>query len=145
MDPHQIRNLTRFSSLEYILLGDLRDVLEEPIDGENRKWLLAVLDALEETLPREFDLEEEDGYMSEVLERFPNWSHQVEGLLRDHERLFEKLKNLRHRIERDSWIAPIANEVRAELRDWIRTLVSHHRRETRLVQTAMNLEVGVGD
>jgi Hemerythrin HHE cation binding domain len=145
MESHDIRMLQQYSSLEYILLGDLRDLLEEPIDDENRKWLLAVLDALIDTLPREFDLENEDGYMSEVLERFPNWSHQVEQLHRDHERMFEKLKELRGRTERDSWIAPIANEVRHDVRDWIRILVAHNRRETRLVQMAMNLEVGVGD
>lgn len=145
MDSRHIRMLEQYSSLEYILLGDLRDLLEEPIDRENRKWLLAVLDALVDTLPREFDLEDEDGYMSEVLERFPNWSHQVDRLHCDHERLFQKLKDLRRRIERDSWIAPIANEVRSEVRDWIRTLVAHNRSENRLVQTAMNLEVGAGD
>lgn len=145
MESHHIRLLKQYSSLEYILLGDLRDLLEEPIDSENRKWLLAVLDALIDTLPREFDLEDEDGYMSEVLDRFPNWSPQVENLHHDHERLFEKLKELRARIARDSWLAPFANEVRRHVRDWIETLVAHNRGEMRLVLKAMNLEVGVGD
>lgn len=145
MDSLHIRMLEQYSSLEYILLGDLRDLLDEPIDRENRRWLIALLDALIDTLPREFDLEDEDGYMSEVLERFPNWSHQVDRLHRDHAELFAKLKELRGRIERDSWIAPIANEVRRDAREWVRTLVAHNRRETRLVQTAMNLEVGAGD
>ena len=137
--------LEQYSSLEYILLGDLRDVLEESPDDESRKWLLAVLDALLETLPRQFILEEEDGYMAEVLERYPSWSAQVERLHRDHDLLFLKLKELRGRIERDIWVAPMATEVRRDLRDWILKLIAHHRGETRLVQTAMNLEVGTGD
>jgi hypothetical protein len=145
MDPQRARMLVEFSSLEYILLGDLRDLLEESADEENRKWLLAVLDALVDTLPREFNLEDEDGYMAEVLERYPNWSNQVERLHLDHDLLFLKLKELRGRIERNIWIAPIANEVRRDLRDWILTLVAHNRGETRLIQTAMNLEVGAGD
>lgn len=145
MTSRHVRLLQQYSSLEYILLGDLRDLLEEPPDFENRKWLLAVLDALLETLPREFDLEDEDGYMNEVLERFPNWTGQVDRLHRDHEQLFGKLKELRGRIGRGSWIAPIANEVRRDLRDWVLTITAHNRNETRLVQTAMNLEVGVGD
>jgi hypothetical protein len=145
MTARHARLLKRYSSLEYILLGDLRDLLEEPADAENRKWLLAVLDALLDTLPREFDLEDEDGYMSEVLERYPNWSFQVDRLHREHEQVFAKIKELRERIAHGHWIAPIANEVRRDLRDWILTLVAHHRNETRLVQTAMNLEVGVGD
>jgi hypothetical protein len=145
MNPRDARLLEQYSSLEYILLGDLRDILEEPADDESRKWLLAVLDALLETLPREFDLEEEDGYMAEVLERYPSWSSQVERLYRDHELLFSKLKELRGRIERNIWVAPIANEVRRDLRDWILKLIAHHRSETRIIQTAMNLEVGTGD
>jgi Hemerythrin HHE cation binding domain len=145
MESRDARLLEQYTSLEYILLGDLRDVLEEPVDRESRRWLMAILDALLETLPREFDLEDTDGYMSEVLERFPNWSGQVDRLHRDHEQMFGKLKELRGRVERDSWIAPIANEVRRDLRDWILKLIAHRRTETRLVQTAMNLEVGTGD
>ncbi len=145
MDPRDTRLLEQYSSLEYILLGDLRDVLEESPDNESRKWLLAVLDTLLETLPREFFLEEEDGYMAEVLERYPSWSAQVDRLHRDHDQLFSKLKELRGRIERNIWVAPLATEVRRDLRDWILKLIAHHRGETRLVQTAMNLEVGAGD
>ncbi|MSR57976.1 MAG: hypothetical protein EXS05_09910 [Planctomycetaceae bacterium] len=145
MTTNQSLLLERYSMLEYILLGDLRDLLEEPADPENRKWLLAVLDCLLETLPNEFDLQDEDGYMSEVLDRHPHWNNQVEQLHRNHEQLFLKLKELRGRIVRDNWIAPIANEVRRDLRDWVLTIVALRRRETRMVQTAMNLEVGVGD
>lgn len=145
MDARDSHLLEQYTSLEYILLGDLRDLLEESPGDETRRWLLAVLDTLLETLPREFDLEEEDGYMTEVLERYPSWSAQVERLHRDHEILFSKLKELRGRIERNSWVAPIANEVRRDLRDWILKLIAHRRSETRLVQTAMNLEVGAGD
>ena len=145
MNTSHDRRLDQYSSLEYILLGDLRDILEEPADQESRKWLIAVLDALLETLPHEFDLEDEDGYMSEVLEQHPNWAGQVERLHRDHEVLFAKLKELRGRVERDDWIAPIANEVRRDLRDWMLNLIAHNRRESRMVQIAANLEVGTGD
>ena len=59
--------------------------------------------------------------------------------------MFSKLKELRGRVERDAWLGPIANEVRHDLRDWILKLIAHRRSETRLMQTAMNLEVGTGD
>jgi len=32
--------------LDYLLLGDLRQLLEEPRSRENRRWLLAILDRL---------------------------------------------------------------------------------------------------
>jgi hypothetical protein len=145
MESRDICLLEQYSSLEYILLGDLRDVLEEQSDPDSRRWLIAILDALLDTLPREFDLEDCDGYMSEVLERHPGWSCRVERLHREHDLLFAKLKELRGRVDCDSWIAPIANEVCHDIRDWSRTLIALRRSETRLLQTAMNLEVGVGD
>jgi hypothetical protein len=145
MDAHDARRLDRYSTLEYILLGDLRDILEEPPDQEARRWLLSVLDALLDTLPREFDLKEVDGYLDVVLERFPSWSTQVERLHRDHDILFQKLHELRERVQKHAWFAPIADEVRRDLRDWMYKLIAHNRNETRLVQTAVNLEVGAGD
>lgn len=145
MNSQHARLLNRYSTLEYILLGDLRDLLEEPADGETHKWLVAVLDALLKTLPREFDLEDEDGYMSDVLERYPNWTRQVERLHREHDDLFTTLKMLRGRLTRPEEFAPIANRVSRDLRDWMLSLQAHNRNEVRLLQTAMNLEVGVGD
>ena len=145
MDSQHVGLLEQYTTLEYILLGDLRDLLEEDADEENRRWMLAVLDALLETLPREFSLKDEDGYMSEVLEQFPSWSGQVERLHHDHDRLFVNLQALRQRVHSQAWLAPIASQVRRDLREWMLTLIAHHRAETRLMQTALNLEVGAGD
>ncbi|MBS0260821.1 MAG: hypothetical protein JSS02_02595 [Planctomycetes bacterium] len=145
MDTRDARLLEHYSSFEYILLGDLRDLLEEQPDKDSRHWLIAVLDALLDTLPREFDLEDADGYMSEVLERYPGWTHQVDRLHNDHDLLFNKLKELRGRVERDAWVAPMANDVCRDIREWTLKLIAHRRSEKRLVQTAMNLEVGCGD
>lgn len=137
--------LKQWATLEYILLGDLRDVLEEPPSAETRRWLLAVLDALLDILPREIELKEADGYLSEVLDEFPNWAGLVDGLREEHDLLFEKLKELRHHIAGHTPFAAIAHEVRLDLREWMRMLTAHHRHETRLLQTAINLEVGCGD
>jgi hypothetical protein len=145
MDNRDAQLLEHYSSFEFILLGDLRDVLEERPDAESRRWLIAVLEALLETLPKEFDLEDEDGYMSEVLERYPGWINQVDRLHREHDLLFSKLKELRGRIDRDTWVAPFATEVCRDIREWSLKLIAHRRGEKRLVQTAMNLEVGCGD
>ena len=68
------------SALEYILLGDLRDVLEEPANRHTRGWLVAVLDALLDTLPREMAIKEASGYLNEVLDEYPSWYRHVEDL-----------------------------------------------------------------
>ena len=48
----------RYSVLEYLLIGDLRDLLEEPADSETRRWLLAVVEELLDLLPNEFEFED---------------------------------------------------------------------------------------
>lgn len=143
--PFSGRLLKKYSTLEYILLGDLRDLLEEPIDDQTCRWLIAVLDALLDTLPREFALEESGGYLIQVLDEFPNWAEEVERLHAEHDQLFCRLKELRGRIAQRKDFSDVADRLRVDLQEWIRALTAHHRHEARLLQTALNLEVGVGD
>jgi hypothetical protein len=143
MAINSTNRLARYSTLEYILLGDLRDLLDQPVPDQ--AWLVAILDALLDTLPREFDLEEEDGYLTEVLENYPAWSPEVDELQSEHAMLFAMLKQLRAKIAAQSSFAALAQDVRDGLREWILTLVAHNRNENRLLQTAMNLDVGCGD
>ncbi|NOX54361.1 MAG: hypothetical protein GXP27_07935 [Planctomycetes bacterium] len=137
--------LEEYAALEYILLGDLRDLLEEPPDEVTRQWLRAVLDALLQTLPCQFNLKEQGGYLREVVDEYPTWSNLVDQLRREHAALFERLQELRARLDHDGSFQDIADGLRIQLRDWLRSVIAFHRHEKRLVQTAMNLEVGVGD
>lgn len=138
--------LSRFSSLEYILLGDLRDLLhDEPSDHITCKWLTAVLDALLDTLPKEFALQEEGGYMADVLEIVPNWSGHVETLERERDALFVKLAELRERVSEYIPFEKFAKELQRDLHAWMNRLIAFHRHEQRLVQTAYNLDIGIGD
>lgn len=132
------------AALEYILLGDLRDLLEEPANEETRKWLAAVLDALLGSLPGEVD-EDDDDYLSAVLENYPSWYPQVDRLQREHRTLYARLRELRNQIVREQSFARIAGVLRRELREWMAAFTAHHRHENRLLQMAMNLEVGTGD
>lgn len=140
--PHRLHD---YAELEYLLLGDLRDILEEPLDDENSRWLLALLDALLDTLPREFALEERGGYLRAVTDEFPSWHPEVVRLREQHETLLDDLRRLRNRV---AWQAPLAmlgRNVRRGLREWIETLATHNQDENALLQTAVNLEVGGGD
>ncbi|MEZ6048536.1 MAG: hypothetical protein R3C11_23770 [Planctomycetaceae bacterium] len=60
-DKSQVLNNCR--TLEYILLGDLRDVLEENPDQSTVNWMVAIIDTLLTTLPRELDLAESGQYL----------------------------------------------------------------------------------
>lgn len=137
--------LQKYATFEHILLGDLRDLLEEPADEHTPHWLLAVLDALLQTRPIEMELQEQDGYLSTVLEKYPSWTPQVESLYRRHSELNDKLRVLRDRIGSRQPFVEVAREVRRDLHDWMLSVIGHHRSEAHLLQVAMTLDVGAGD
>jgi len=138
-------SLRRISELEYILIGDLRDLLESPIDEQNLRWISAVLDALLETLPKQFELKQQGGYLQEVLEVQPNWECHVLTLEVEHEQMCDRLQQLRQKLPDASKAESLAGTLRIELKGWMQAFVAYNRRESRLLQTAMNLEVGCGD
>ena len=133
------------AALEYILLGDLRDLLEEPTDEENCRWLVVILDGLLEAKKREFELQEDGGYLEDVLEQVPNWEPQVGQLRREHHELFANLRKLRDRVGSRMSFETVADTVRADLRDWMTLLQRHHRHTRRIVQSAFSFDIGVGD
>jgi len=145
INPAAGERLEDYSALEYILLGDLRDVLEEPANRHTRGWLITILDALLDTLPREMALKESSGYLHEVLDEYPSWYRHVEDLQNEERLLFLSLQSLRDRLETSESYAFAADRLKSTLRQWMTRLAAHHRHENRILQTAMNLEVGGGD
>lgn len=135
------------AALEYILLGDLRDLLEEPSNVETCRWLIAVLDALlgTDSGDAEPDTDDADGYLTVVLEHYPSWYPQVDRLQREHRALYARLREFRERVAHEQSFNRIAGVLRRDLRDWMTSFTAHHRHENRLLQTAVNLEVGCGD
>ena len=133
---------TRYSILEYLLIGDLRDLLEESPDAETRRWLLAVLDELLDLLPNEFEFEDQGGYLTEVCEQFPNWTNEVDRLHRERDDLYCKLLELRDRISHELSFEYIAAEVKPALQRWIDSVQSHRDSEQRLVVSVYDLTLG---
>jgi hypothetical protein len=144
-DATACETLEDYTALEYILLGDLRDLLEEPTDQYTRRWLVAVLDALLDTLPRQMALKESSGYLNEVLDEYPSWYRHVEDLQNEQRLLVLSLQALRDRLETPGPYQRDAARVKTAVRQWMNRLMAHRRHETRLLQTAMNLEIGCGD
>ena len=142
--PHNGRSQRDNIALEYILLGDLRDLLEEPFNNETRRWLLAVLGSLLDTMPNDGDGDSSE-YLGEVLEEYPNWSRQVDNLHRERELLYAELDQYREQIQQRDNIEEVAQRLQNELRRWMATLAAHKRHETRLLQMAYTLEIGAGD
>jgi hypothetical protein len=141
----QISTLADCNEFQYLLLGDVRDLLEESPDETTKKWLLAVLNVLVDLMPQERRLHEDSGgYLAEVLEEFPEWNRQVMRLHLRKLHLDYSLRELRNRIrDEGSWV-DIADQLSAELRDWMKLFTNLHRAESSLIVNAMLLDVGGG-
>jgi hypothetical protein len=145
MEPVNLPALEDSVAFEYILLGDLRDLLEEGPDDQNRQWLAAVLDALIEAVPQEIELRSREGYLNEVIEQFPNWAPQVDRLKSEKLGLYARLKRLRENLDQPRKFAVVKEKTRAELREWMTAFTAHHRHERRVVQDAFMFDIGGGD
>lgn len=132
----------RSSVLEYLLIGDLRDLLEESPDNETRRWLLAVLEELLNLLPNEFEYEDQGGYLAEVCDQNPNLSSTVDRLHREHEGLYFSLLELRNRIADEQSFEFIADEMKPKLRRWIEAAQRHRESEQQLVVAAYDTAFG---
>lgn len=142
----KINSVADCNEFQYLLMGDLRDILDETADESNKRWLIEVLNALIESMPKERRLQEEcGGYMSEVLEEFPSWNRQVMRLHLKKLHLDYALRELRNRVrDEQSWVA-VADQVGCELRDWMALFRDLHRAEASLMMDAMLLDIGSGD
>lgn len=96
---------------EYLLLGDLRLLLEEPIGPDTNRWLLATLDMILASRPRP-----SQSTIAPLLMRSP-WEDESERLWQERSTLYEKLQRLRDRIAHRAPYALLANEIRCDLTD----------------------------
>ena len=105
----------RTAAYQYLLLGELRLLLEEAADADDsQRWLLAVLDRLLASYPRE---DAPPPHFSAVSLSSP-LSSNVNGL----KRWKQKLQRLRDRVAHRAPFQILANEIRCDLR----ALVDQH-------------------
>ncbi len=133
------------AELVYILIGDLRDVLEESPSEQTRHWLAVLLDTMLETVPEEFSLKSDGGYLSDVLHDFPHWDARVELLEDQYFSLYLQLRRLREQVKLQITYEETASSLRDDLGSWITAFQEFRSQERDLVQTAANLTVGAGD
>jgi hypothetical protein len=128
-----------------VLTDDLTELLEEPAEKANTKWVLSVVDTMLDNLKDQFQLEEQDEYLAEVLQHYPNWHPQIEHLRQQHNLLHDQLCEIRERLATDVEESTVPFEARRQLRDWIHTYNEHQRRERQLIQDAFTLETVAGE
>lgn len=102
--------LTDRAALEYLLIGDLRQLLEEPPTDERNRWLIATLDMLLANQPGPG----QSGYMA-GLHRLCGWDDHSDRLWQERTVLYLQLQRLRDRLAHRAPCALIANEIRCDL------------------------------
>ena len=108
--PHYEAANVENRELEYLLLGDLRQILDEPASPQTSLWLLAILDMILVSRPR---LRQSALVPREVTcNGFSQRSRSLES-----GSLIEKLRRLRDRVAHRSGHATLAAEIREELRE----------------------------
>ncbi len=113
--------------LEYLLLGDLRQLLEEPSGHDRHKWLTALLAAFIDNLSRLSQLRNDGGDVSEVLDELPHWHREIAVFM--DEAITERLRieELHARLNMGLPHESVARAVREDLDAWMTSLAAHRR------------------
>ena len=136
--------LQEVNGLIHLLLDDLLELLQEPVDPEDRTWVSAVVDYIVLSLRQKFDMETCEGYLAEVTEYRPNWTPRVLRLRAEFVQLLKEIALLRRRVANCDSDAEYA-EICQALKSWRQSFRRHQSHGNRLFQEAFLLDVGVGD
>ena len=106
--PHYECSTDENRELEYLLLGDLRQTLDEPAGPQTSRWLLALLDMILVSHPRI----RPSVYLPVHIngDRYQPRSLESGSLI-------EKLRRLRDRVAHRAGHLALASEIREELRE----------------------------
>ncbi|MBX3444134.1 MAG: hypothetical protein KF774_17145 [Planctomyces sp.] len=119
------------SDLEYLLLDDLFELLEEPADAENRRAILALLEFLLTTGREAFSAMDESDVSSELLSS-SQWRRQIIGLHADRDRLYAQLDSLNEQLQNCRNPRESVNAARDAVLVWINRLQRHRRQRLRV-------------
>jgi len=127
---------------QHAALDQQIDLLRDTLSGRF-EWsqLGDTLESLEECMGRHFDLEEQGGYFSEVLDAAPRCQCHVDRLLKEHQLMLEIMRQARDLVGDGA----SRQELRTLLGGWIDLFHDHEARENRLALNVFNTDLGGGD
>lgn len=128
--------------LEYLLIGDIRTLLKEKFDSQTRSSLLVLMNRLILNLPAVLELSSEEGYLSNLLERRPSWSRQINVLYQANLDCVSSLTLVRDCLENDTPLAAVSKELELRLRKWIKSFSALRCQESTMLQEAFTLDIG---
>ena len=130
------------TTLTWLLVGDIREMLQDHLDEEAIRWLRPVLDALIAAMGEQAELTNREGWYDDVVGSFPHLISRVAKIEAEQTELCRSLRELRHHIERDLPLSRLTKEVEADLANWVNLMMTHGRRERVLLQDVWSTEIG---
>ena len=115
--PVAARSETSRTSLSYLLLGDLRSLLEEPAGTQRDRWLVATLDMLFMSRPRSGP-----AIYLPTLAEGPGRSRTTGRFSASDLVPFDKLQRLRDRIVHRAPSGVLVQELKDDLGEWAETM-----------------------
>jgi hemerythrin len=126
-------------------LGKLQDGAHAPQqqgDLTSPANLAALLQATRAHVAEHFQLEEEQGYMAEVVTEYPHIERTVEQLHQEHRQLLRTLDDL---ITEVGSVPVLPITIWATIQNWVGAVQAHETRENLLVQDAFNVDLAAED
>ncbi|NQV28285.1 MAG: hypothetical protein HQ518_28365 [Rhodopirellula sp.] len=130
------------ATLTWLLVGDIREMLQDHLDAEAIRWLRPVLDALIDSMCEQSERTNRDGWYDDLLGSFPHMVARVASIEVEQTELCRSLRKLRHRIERDLPLERLAVEIERDLSAWVGLMMEHSHREVVLLQDVWYTEIG---
>jgi len=130
------------TTLTWLLVGDIREMLQDHLDEEAIRWLGPILDALIGAMSQQSEQNSREGWYDDLIGSFPHLISRVAMIEAEQTELCRSLRELRQRIEQDMPISRLAAEIERDLCRWIDLMVRHSRREAVLMQDVWYTEIG---
>jgi hypothetical protein len=120
----------------------LEDFLSRPQHEQTTRRLLSILDQFAAAAMRDTRVDEDRGYLGDVLVDAPESSREVEGMRCAGDAGNVRLDELREQVRRQPPDAGVSEELRRQLSDWVQTLAVHRRDENRVINESLNRDTG---
>ncbi len=130
------------STMTWLLVGDIREMLHDHLDRDAMRWLRPILDALIDSMSRMESDEDSVGFYEDVLEPCPELTPRVEQIQCEQTLLCGSLKELRARLDMKQSVTRLVRELQIDLAEWVQMMTDNARRERELLQAVWYTEIG---
>ncbi len=126
------RPFDEYATLEYLLLGDLRAAMDEPMDdAASRRWLVTVIEALLQAMPRKLEVTR---LVLRALDDGRRTASIQDELFAEQQDLLRRLQSIHAQIvDSISSAPPEYDGDSRSVHDWMERVALHNRRVEQLL------------